>query len=298
MPHHHDHAPRDYGRAFAIGVALNLAYVAVEAGYGLATGSLALLSDAGHNLSDVVGLLLAWGGHALAKVPPTSRHTYGWRFATVLAALSNALLLVAAVGAIAFEAISRFSAPVPIAGTPIIVVAAIGVVVNALTALLFWSGRKRDLNLKGAFLHMAADAGVSVGVIVAGLAISATGWAWIDPVTSLAIAAIIFVGTWGLLKESANLAIQGTPEGIEPHEVERCLAALEGVDGVHDLHIWAISTQETALTAHLVKPRVEDDDELLRRAETELHERFGIEHTTIQIERNGIECGQRRARSF
>ncbi|TWT86138.1 Cadmium, cobalt and zinc/H(+)-K(+) antiporter [Pseudobythopirellula maris] len=291
MAHSHDHGGDDYGRAFAIGVALNVAYVLVEAGYGLASGSLALLSDAGHNLSDVFGLLLAWGGHALAKIPPSSRRTYGWRGASVLAALLNALLLLAAIGAICWEAVRRFSEPAALGGTTIVVVAAVGVVINTITALLFVAGRKHDLNLRGAFLHMAADAAVSVGVVLAGLGIYATGWHWIDPTTSLVIAAVIFWSTWGLLKESANLAIQGAPEGIDIDEVRRFLNELDGVTAVHDLHVWAMSTREAALTVHLVKPQVENDDPLLEHARRGLHERFGIDHTTIQIER-GEACRQ------
>ncbi|TWT92872.1 Cadmium, cobalt and zinc/H(+)-K(+) antiporter [Botrimarina colliarenosi] len=207
MPHSHDHVATNHGRAFAIGVGLNIAYVLVEAGFGFATGSLALLSDAGHNLSDVFGLLLAWGGHALASISPSRRRTYGWRGATVLAALLNALLLLAAIGGIAWEAVRRFSEPAELGGLSIVAVAGMGVVINAATAMLFWSDRRDDLNIRGAFLHMAADTGVSVGVVVAGLGIWATGWAWIDPVTSLVIAAVVFVSTWNLLRESSNLAV-------------------------------------------------------------------------------------------
>jgi cobalt-zinc-cadmium efflux system protein len=283
--HHHHHAPADYGKVFAIGVALNLLYVCVEAGYGFYTGSLALLSDAGHNLSDVVGLLLAWGGYALASLAPSPRRTYGWRGATVLAALGNALLLLAAVGAIAWEAVHRLTEPAEIGGLPVAAVALAGVVVNTITAMLFWSGRRDDLNIRGAYLHMAADAAVSVGVVLAGLGIYATGWTWIDPVTSLVIAAVIFFATWGLLVASINLAIQGVPEGIDPAAVRDYLASLDGVTEVHDLHIWAMSTSETALTAHLVRPDISNDDEFLHAAADALHDRFGIEHSTLQIER-------------
>ncbi|QDV75623.1 cation diffusion facilitator family transporter [Botrimarina mediterranea] len=291
MSHSHHHpAPAEYGKAFALGVALNLIYVAVEAGYGFAIGSLALLSDAGHNLSDVVGLLLAWGGHTLASVAPSPRRTYGWRGASVLAALGNALLLLAAIGAIAWEAVHRLAEPAEIVGLPVVVVASIGVVINTATALLFWSGRQHDLNVRGAFLHMAADAGVSVGVVLAGLGIYATGWTWIDPATSLVIAAVIFFSTWSLLLASVNLAIQGVPEGIDPTEVHDYLASLDGVAAVHDLHIWAMSTSETALTAHLVRPTLTDEDEFLHRTADALHDRFGIEHTTLQIERGTGSC--------
>jgi cobalt-zinc-cadmium efflux system protein len=291
MSHAHHHpAPGNYGRAFALGVALNVLYVAVEAGYGFYSGSLALLSDAGHNFSDVVGLLLAWGGHALTSVAPSPRRTYGWRGASVLAALGNALLLLAATGAIAWEAVHRLAEPAAVGGLPIIVVALIGVVINTITALLFWSGRRHDLNVRGAFLHMAADAGVSLGVVLAGLGIYATGWTWIDPVTSLVIAAVIFFSTWGLLTASVNLAIQGVPEGIDPLAVQDYLSSLDGVTAVHDLHIWAMSTSSTALTAHLVRPQLANDDEFLHQTADALHDRFRIEHTTLQIERGTASC--------
>ena len=283
-----DYATSRYGHAFAIGVTLNVIYVAVEAGFGFWTGSLALLSDAGHNLSDVFGLLVAWGGHALAQVSPSRRRTYGWRGSTILAALFNALILLVAVGGIVWEAARRFTTPVvELPGMTIVVVAAVGVVINTATAMLFLRGRKHDLNLRGAFLHMAADAGVSGGVVAAGLGVYFLGWAWIDPVTSLVIAAVIFVGTWGLLKESMNLAIQAVPEHIDPVDVAGYLAELEGVAEVHDLHIWSISTTETALTVHLVKPHVVNEDEFLCRLKSQLHERFDIGHVTVQIERGG-----------
>ncbi len=283
--HNHDHSPSDYNRAFAIGVALNVIYIVVEVTYGFLAGSLALLADAGHNLSDVLGLLLAWGANYLVQRKPTERHTYGWRKSTILAALSNAIILLVAMGAIAWEAVRRFSDPSPVAGKTIIVVAAIGVVINTATALLFLSGRKKDLNIRGAFLHMAADAGVSAGVVVAGVVILATGRPWIDPVVSLAITAIILVGTWGLLRDSFNLALDAVPAGIDPEAVKTYLSDLPGVTGVHDLHIWAMSTSETALTVHLLKPDARDDDTLIEQASRELHDRFGIEHITIQWER-------------
>ena len=283
-----EHAPLRYGRAFAVGVALNVIYVALEAGFGLWAGSLALLSDAGHNLSDVFGLLLAWGGHSLARIAPSQRRTYGWRGSTILAALFNALILLVAIGGIAWEALRRLTGPAAeLPGMTIVAVAAVGVVVNTATAMLFMRGRRHDLNLRGAFLHMAADAGVSAGVVVAGLGVYYLGWTWIDPVTSLIIAAVILVGTWELLRESLNLAIQAVPERIDPVEVARYLEGLPGVAEVHDLHIWAISTTEAALTVHLVKPGPDGEDAFLGRLREELHERFGIGHVTVQIERGG-----------
>ena len=287
MSHPHNHIPShsDYNRAFAIGVALNVIYIVVEATYGFLAGSLALLADAGHNLSDVLGLLLAWGANYLVQRKPTQRHTYGWRKSTILAALTNAIILLVAMGAIAWEAVQRFSDPSPVAGKTVIIVAAIGVVINTATALLFLSGRKTDLNIRGAFLHMAADAGVSAGVVLAGVVILTTGWPWIDPVVSLTITAIILVGTWGLLRDSFNLALDAVPAGIDPEAVKTYLSDLPGVTGVHDLHIWAMSTSETALTVHLVKPDAGDDDTLIEQASRELHDRFGIEHITIQWER-------------
>ncbi|NNJ26812.1 cation diffusion facilitator family transporter [Alienimonas chondri] len=287
--HSHDHGPADYGKAFALGIGLNVIYVAVEAGYGFWAGSLALLADAGHNLSDVAGLLLAWGGYALAKRPPTDRRTYGWRGATILAALANGLLLLVAVGAIAWEAVGRFSHPAAVPGLTVVAVAAVGVVINTATALLFFGGRKGDVNVRGAFLHMAADAAVSVGVVIAGLLIRYTAADWIDPVTSLAIAAVIFMGTWGLLRESFDLSMQAVPKGMDPAAIRRFLLEQTGVEDVHDLHVWALSTTETALTAHLLKPlsseETGDEDAFLHDLTAALHDRFGIEHATVQIER-------------
>ena len=294
MPHDHDHGPASYNRAFAVGVVLNVIYVVIEAGYGFWSGSLALLSDAGHNLSDVLGLLLAWGGHALARLGPSPRRTYGWRSSTILAALFNALILLAAIGGIGWEAVRRFFEPAELGGTTIIAVAAVGVVINTATALLFLRGRAHDLNIRGAFLHMAADAGISLGVVIAGIGIYVTGWTWIDPATSLLIVLVIFIGTWGLFKDSVNLAMDAVPKGIDPGEVGDYLSGLRGVVAVHDLHIWAMSTTEAALTVHLVKPSVEDDDQLLKDAQCELHDRFGIEHVTIQVERSAdpLHCRQ------
>jgi cobalt-zinc-cadmium efflux system protein len=275
-----------------MGIGLNVVYVAIEVAVGVWGNSLALLSDAGHNLSDVIGLLLAWGGHALAQIPPTRERTYGWRSTTILAALFNALLLLVAVGGIVGEALRRLFTESAIPSAGMIGVAAVGVLINTATALLFLRGRDHDLNIRGAFLHMAADAAVSLGVVLAGIAIQITRRTWIDPVTSLVIAAIIFIGTWDLLRQSLHLAMQAVPPGIDPQAVRELLASAAGVTQVRDLHIWAMSTTENALTAHLVKPGAEDDDRLLRELERQLHERFGIEHVTIQIERaeNGAAC--------
>ncbi len=292
--HDHHHGPDSYGRAFAFGVLLNIGFVAVEAGYGWWVNSLALLADAGHNLSDVLGLLMAWAGYALAKVAPSPNRTYGWRASTILAALFNSLLLLLAVGGIAWEAVGRLSHPDEVVAPVVIVVALIGVVINTATALLFMRGRKEDLNIRGAYLHMAADALLSLGVVVAGIVIIVTGWNWVDPATSLVIAAVILFSTWGLLRESLGLAMQAVPRNIDLTEVEQFLADLPGVAEVHDLHVWAMSTTEVALTAHLVKPSIENDDALLCRAGEELHHRFDISHSTIQIERSveAANCGQ------
>ena len=285
--HDHSHAPRDYGRAFAIGVTLNLGFVVVEAIYGVAAHSLSLLADAGHNLSDVAGLLLAWGAIYLSRKPPTPRWTYGLRRSSILAALANAVLLLVAVGGIAWEAVRRFLAPEPVAGATVMTVAAAGIVVNAVTALLFMSGRKRDVNIEGAFLHMAADAGVSLGVLVAGAVIAYTGWQWVDPVVGLLIVAAITYGTWGLLRRSLALALDAVPEGIDPAAVRAYLASLPNVTAVHDLHIWPMSTTQPALTVHLVAPAGTDGDAFLASVAKELHDRFGIEHTTVQVEHGG-----------
>jgi cobalt-zinc-cadmium efflux system protein len=283
--HDHHHAPPSE-RGFALGVALNLGYVAVEAAAGFWAGSLALIADAGHNLSDVLGLLLAWGAARLARRAPTRRRSYGWRRASILAALANAMLLLVAVGAIGFEAIGRLRDPAPVATDVVLWVAAVGVAVNTGTALLFLRGREHDLNRQGAFLHMLADAAVTLGVIIAALLIAATGWHWLDPAVALAIGAVILVGTWSLLRDSANLAMDAAPRHIDPAEVEAWLAALPGVASVHDLHIWAMSTTETALTAHLVRPRAEaPDDAFLAEAARGLRARFGIGHVTLQVER-------------
>jgi cobalt-zinc-cadmium efflux system protein len=293
MAHHHDHGPTDYSRAFAFGVALNVGFVIVEAAYGIMAGSLALLADAGHNLSDVLGLLLAWGANYLVRREPTERRTYGWRKSSILAALINAVILFVALGGIAWEAIRRFGNPVPVAGKTIIFVALVGVVINTATALLFLSGRKSDLNIRGAFLHMASDAGVSAGVVIAGIAILFTGRLWIDPAVSLIITVIILFGTWGLFRDAFNMAMDAVPKNIDPEAVKAYLSSLPGITGVHDMHIWAMSTTETALTAHLIKPDSKDDDVLIEKASKELHGQFGIDHITLQWERHPSlnQCG-------
>lgn len=290
--HDHDrgHARSGHGPAFAIGITLNIAFVVLEAVYGLISGSLALIADAGHNLSDVFGLVIAWGATALGRRPPSRRFTYGLGKSSILAALINAVVLMLAAGAIALEAVRRFADPQPVTGTTVMLVAAIGIAINLGTALLFLRGRKHDINIRGAFLHMAADAAVSAGVVVAGLVIGATGWLWIDPVTSLVIVAVIVAGTWGLLKEALALSLAAVPPGIEADAVRQHLGALPGVTAVHDLHIWAVSTTETALTAHLVIPDAPHGDAFLCEVATGLRDRFGIGHATIQIERDAAAC--------
>jgi cobalt-zinc-cadmium efflux system protein len=280
----HSHAPADYGRAFAIGVVLNSAFVIVEAVYGFLAGSMALIADAGHNLSDVLALLLAWAASIAAKRPPTSGFTYGYKSSTILAALGNAGLLAVAIGAILFETLHRMFDPVQPEGMTMVVVAGIGILVNTGTALMFMRGRKNDLNIRGAFLHMAADALVSVGVVIAGLAIIYTGVIWIDPLTSLAIVAVIAWGTWGLAKDSIKLGLNAVPEGINEEEVRSYLSKLEGVDLVHDLHIWPMSTTETALTAHLTMPAGHPGDSFLLDVSEVLEKEHAIGHVTLQIE--------------
>ena len=279
----HSHAPDSFGLAFAIGATLNTAFVIAELIFGYAANSLALISDAIHNLSDVIALLLAWGAAWLSQKQPTQRHTYGYRRASILAALFNAGLLLVAVGGIVVEAVNRLAVPAPVAGLTVILVAALGVAVNGFTALLFMRGRHGDLNIRGAYLHMAADAGVSLGVVVAALIIMLTGWLWLDPAISLVIAAVVFWSGWGLARDSVNLALDGVPRGIELAKVRDYLAGLEGVSEVHDLHIWAMSTNETALTAHLVRPGGYDD-QFLHHVCEQLAHRFNIHHATLQIE--------------
>ena len=282
-PGGHSHAPKDFGRAFAIGVGLNFAFVLAEAGAGLWSGSLALLADAGHNLSDVLSLLLAWGATILARAAPTARRTYGLRKATVLASLANAVLLLVAVGVIVSEAIHRFTEPAPIATWPVMAVAAIGVVINTATALMFMKGHD-DLNVRGAFLHMAADAAVSLAVVVGAGLIALTGLLWIDPLLSLLIAAVIVIGTWGLLRESVDLALDAAPRGMDVQAVKDWLLSRPGVTEVHDLHVWAMSTTETALTAHVTRPDNADGDDFLHATCEGLAGKFGIGHATLQVE--------------
>jgi len=287
--HGHSHAPADFGLAFAVGAGLNLAFVAAEFAAGVLTGSLALLADAGHNLADVAGLLLAWGAVVMAKRPATARRTYGLRKGTILASLGNAGLLLAGVGAVAWEAVGRLGEPQPVATGWMAAVAATGVVINTATALMFMRGRKDDLNVRGVYLHMAADAGVSAGVVVAALAIHLTGWLWLDPAVTLLVLAIIVAGTWGLLRDSLDMALDAAPRGIDPAAVRAALTALPGVDGVHHLHIWAMSTTETALTAHLVAPQAAPG--LLQLANANLAA-LGIGHVTLQIEQSADgDCG-------
>jgi cobalt-zinc-cadmium efflux system protein len=287
----HGHAPADFGRAFAIGIALNVAYVAAEAFYGVAAHSLALLADAGHNLGDVLGLVAAWGAAILSRRSPGGRYTYGLRGSSILAALGNAIALLIVTGGIGWEAVRRLMTPEPSSAVTIMVVAAVGVVLNGGTALLFMSGRRGDLNIKGAFTHMAADALISFGVVLAAGLIAATGWQWLDPAVSLAVSAIIVAGTWSLLRDSLDLALDAVPPGIDPEAVEHHLATLAGVVQVHDLHIWGMSTTETALTAHLVRSDPSVDDAFLRLAAQDMKDRFGIGHATFQIEvGDGEEC--------
>lgn len=280
----HVHAPADFGRAFAIGVALNTGFVALEAIAGWLTGSLALLADAGHNLSDVAGLLLAWGAATMARRRPTARRTYGLGRSTILASLGNAVLLLLAVGAILWEAAQRFADPQPIDEWTVAAVAGAGIAVNGFTAWLFMAGARGDLNIRGAYLHMMADAGVSLGVVLAAFAVMATGWLWLDPAISVVIALVIAWGTWGLLREATQMALDGVPSGMDEGEISAWLKAQPGVSGVHDLHVWSLSTTDTALTAHLVRPGAGLDDEFLSQTAAALKARFGIGHATLQIE--------------
>src|SRR5438105_1174063 len=283
-PNPHDHAHLDYGRAFAIGIALNLVYVAGEAVGGIFSGSLALLADAGHNLSDVLSLSLSWGAAVLSHRRPSGRFTYGLRSSSILAALANAVILLVVTGGIAWEALWRIGHPLPVASTVVIWVAAAGILVNGVTALLFASGSQRDLNLKSAFLHMAADTVVTASVVAAGIVIALTGWLWLDPVVSLVVSAVIVIGTWGLVKSAIGLALDAVPEGVDAVAVRAHLLGTPGVTGLHDLHIWGMSTTETALTCHLVMPGGHPGDAMLNGIAQQLQHRFGIHHSTIQIE--------------
>jgi len=284
--HDHSHAPANFNRAFAIGIVLNIVFVAIEAFYGWRVNSLALLADAGHNLSDVAGLVLAWGGALAFKLRPNARHTYGWKRATILAAFANALLLLMAMGALVWEAIGRLLSSGHLAdaqGATIMVVAGIGIVINTATALLFMRGGENDLNIRGAFMHMAADALVSAGVVVAGALTLWMGWVWLDPVVSLVIAALILIGTWGLFRQSLHMLFDGVPDSVDPLAVRALLAALPGVTRVNDLHIWAMGTSHIALTAHLVMPQGNPDDAFLQDATDKLHDQFEITHVTLQV---------------
>ena len=282
--HGHSHAPQDFGRAFAIGVTLNMVFVVVEAAFGFFANSTALIADAGHNLSDVLGLVVAWIAAILAKRPPTPRLTYGLRNASILAALINAVLLLVAAGAIMLEAFHRLVSPEPVKGVTVIVVATIGIVINGFTAWLFMSGRKSDLNIRGAYLHMVADALVSVGVVIGGVIILLTGALWIDPVVSLIIVAVIVIGTWSLLRDSTAMSLAAVPTGIDPLEVKSYILSQPGVVAIHDFHIWPLSTTETALTAHIVMPQGHPGDAFLKSTADELRHRFHIGHSTLQIE--------------
>ncbi|MEK7258373.1 MAG: cation diffusion facilitator family transporter [Pseudomonadota bacterium] len=291
--HEHSHAPASFGRAFAIGITLNIGFVLVEAFYGWQAQSLALLADAAHNLSDVGGLLLAWAAYAAASLRADARHTYGWRRGSILASFTNAVLLLVAMGSLAWEAAQRFQSPSSIEAQTVMLVAGIGVLINAATAWLFMAGSKNDLNIRGAFLHMAADALVSIGVVLAGALYLWRGWAWIDPVVSLLIVLVVVVGTWSLFRKSLHLLFDGVPDSVELVDVRDCLLALPGVVAVHDLHVWAMSTADNALTAHLVvdgegnargDDNAADHDALLRLAAERLRETFGIEHVSLQRE--------------
>lgn len=295
MPHPHDHsphhhpAPAGHGRAFAIAILLNAVFVAVEFGYGFAAGSMALMADAGHNLSDVLSLILAWGAILMARRRPDDRYTWGLRSSSILAALLNAMLLLLACGAMAWEAVDRFREPPVVAGLTVTVVAAVGIVVNGLSAWLFMRGSEHDLNIRGAYLHMAADAVVSFGVVLTGLAMLGTGWYWLDPVISLVIVMVIVWGTWGLLRESLQLALSAVPPGIDVAGIATFLRGRPGVTTIHDLHIWGLSTTETALTVHLVMPGGCPGDDFLHEVVEELEHHYRIHHATVQVEQ-GSAC--------
>jgi cobalt-zinc-cadmium efflux system protein len=286
----HSHSPKSFGTAFAIGLVLNFAFVVLEVVFGIFAHSLALVADAGHNLSDVLGLLLAWAASVLMKLPATERRTYGLRSSSILAALFNAIFLLVSVGGIAWEAIRRLGVPVEVAGKTVIWVSLVGIAINTVTALMFMSGPRGDLNIRAAFMHMAADAAVSAGVVIAGIAILLTGLHWIDPVVSLIIAAVIIWGTSGLFRDSINLALQAVPAEINLVEVRKYLANLPDVTTVHDLHIWPMSTTQTALTVHLEMPHGSPGDDFLSDVCNHLHHKFGIEHSTIQIEQDAESC--------
>jgi cobalt-zinc-cadmium efflux system protein len=292
--HEHTHAPLSFNSAFAVGIMLNMVFVAIESFYGWQVNSLALLADAGHNLSDVAGLVLAWGGTLAVKLRPNARHTYGWKRATILAAFANALLLLLAMGALAWEAIGRLASSQPTVqaqGITIMVVACVGIVINTATALLFMRGRDSDLNIRGAFMHMVADALVSAGVVVVGALSLWMAWTWLDPVVSLIIAGIILLGTWGLFKQSLHMLFDGVPDSVDPSAVYEFLAHLPGVSQVNDLHIWAMGTSHIAMTAHLVMPHGNTDDAFLQSATEQMHDRFDITHVTLQVMQRAFSAG-------
>lgn len=282
--HNHHPAPKDFGKAFVIGIILNSAFIVAETAYCLAANSLALLADAGHNASDVLGLFMAWGATLLAQRKPSGRYTYGLQSSSIIAALANAIILLVVTGGIGWEALQRMAHPQASTGTTVIAVAALGILVNGFTAWLFMSGSKGDLNVRGAFLHMAADALVSFGVVLSGAIMLATGWLWLDPIVGLIVAFVIVMGTWGLLKDSINLALHAAPKGIEISQVKAYLAQLPDVQEIHDLHIWAMSTTETALSAHLLMANGHPGDEFLSQIAHQLGHDHNIRHVTIQIE--------------
>ena len=292
MSHHHTHSTKNYNKAFAIGIALNVVFVIIEAVYGVLSSSLALLADAGHNLSDVLGLLLAWGAFYFSAKPITEKRTYGYRKITVIASVASALILLLALGGIVWEAIGRFNNPQPIAGMTVIIVALVGVIINTITALLFVSDQKHDLNIRGAFIHMAADAGISLGVALSGFIYLQTQWLVIDPIISLVIVLIILIGTWGLLRDSFNLSIDAVPENIDVQGIKQYLEKHERIDSFHDLHIWAISTTVTAMTVHLIVKTETLDNQFLMTIQKTLHDNFSIEHVTIQLEHEGDKLNQ------
>lgn len=286
--HHHSSSGLTHGKAFAIGIGLNIAFVVIEVVYGLLANSSALLADAGHNASDVLSLIFAWTASWLATLKPRGKYTYGWRKTTILVSIVNALMLFGAVGFIAWEAVDHLKNPAPVAGKQVMIVAGIGVVINAITAMLFMKGQKHDLNIKGAYLHMAADAGVSLGVVLSGLLIHFSGWSWIDPVTSFVIIAVIVWGTWKLFTDSVDLALDAVPKHIDAGKVREFLLSQSGVDDIHDLHIWAMSTTQVALTVHLIMPHGAGDH-FITDLQQSLHDMFGIGHTTFQVERADLQ---------
>ncbi len=288
--HGHSHVPKDFGPAFALGTALNVGFVIVEAAAGFLANSMALLADAGHNLSDVLGLLMAWGASVLVKRQASFNFTYGFGSSTILAALANALLLLVAVGAIALEAVQRLIEPAPVVGSTMIIVATVGILINGFTAWLFMSGSEGDVNVRGAYLHMVADAAVSIAVVIVGIAVVFTGWNWLDPLISLIVAGVIVWGTWGLLRDSLRLAMHGVPAKIDAAQVQERLSSLPGVASLHDLHIWPMSTTETALTCHLVMPGGHPGDEFIESTAKILHDEFQIRHSTLQFEVGAGTC--------